>query len=105
MGSNWTMSGDVIRGVRGIGVSKHHQRALLARWDEPELCLEDDHQVLSVPTRDRATWNPFSGSSSSRLYPETRRGMRGKRCADQVRRAVTERRGASGRSPPRPTLA
>ncbi|CNF10545.1 Uncharacterised protein [Mycobacterium tuberculosis] len=32
-------------------------------------------QVLSVPHSARATLNPFSGSSSSRLNPDTRRGI------------------------------
>ncbi len=37
----------------------------------------DRAEVLSVPAAARAMWKPFSGSRSSRLYPETRRGMSG----------------------------
>ena len=47
-------------------------------------------QVPSLPTRARATLKLFSGRSSSRLKPETRRGMLGNLCADLVGVGVAE---------------
>ena len=61
---------------------------------------------LRLPTSARATLNPFSVSNSSRLYPETRRGMRGNFVLDQsaYRRASessTQHISRPSRPPPR----